>query len=309
MTHLRRVLLALVGLVLALAVYGVFVEPRFLLDDEAFEVEVPGLPEEWDGQRVVLLADFQVGMWLDNSGMVEEAIEEAVEGRPALALIAGDFIYKADSSVVRRAVALVRPLAAAGIPTVAVLGNHDYRMNWKDSEPDEALAASLRRQLEAAGIRVVENEHVAVPAPSGGPPLHVVGVGSVWAGHSDPAAALAGLAPDAPRLALMHNPQSFQDFPAGTAPLALTGHTHGGQVRLPGLPQWSWLGIVREGEVAADGWIQPGFGAAGNRLYVNRGIGFSSAPVRINCRPELTTITVRRPRGEPVPGPGRVTDG
>ena len=309
MARLRRASAVLGGLLVTFGLYGVVVEPRLLLDDEAFEVEVPGLPTEWDGRRVVLLADTQTGMWLDNLEMVEEAVDEAIEARPALALLAGDFVYKADSSVVRHAVALMRPLAAAGIPTVAVLGNHDYGMNRKDGEPDEALAASLRRQLEVAGIRVVENEHVAVPAPGGGPALHVVGVGSLWAGHSDPAIALVGLAPDAPRLALMHNPQSFQDFPAGTAPVALAGHTHGGQVRIPGLPRWSWLDIVREGEVAVDGWIPAGFGAAGNRLYVNRGIGFSTVPVRVNCRPELTTVTLRRPAGAAVAGTSRTTDG
>jgi predicted MPP superfamily phosphohydrolase len=51
--------------------------------------------------------------------------------------------------------------------------------------------------------------------------------------------------------------------------------------------------LVRSGRVAADGWI-PDYGAPGNRLYVNRGIGFSRVPIRINCPPELTWITLRR---------------
>ena len=66
----------------------------------------------------------------------------------------------------------------------------------------------------------------------------------------------------------------------------------------------SWLDIVREGEVVADGWALDTLGAANNRLYVNRGVGFSTFPVRINCRPELTTITLRRARGDvPQRGP------
>ena len=298
MSTFQKVLVGLVALTLTAAVWGVGIEPRLLLDDQMYVAALPGLPAAWDGQKVVLLADMQTGMWLDNSGMVRHAVEEAVESKPALALIAGDFLYKADSADVRRAVGLMRPLADAGIPTVAVLGNHDYSMNWKDGRADEALAASLRRALDDAGIRVLQNERTVVAAPGGGSPLAVVGIGSVWAGHSDPAEALAGLAPDAPRLVLMHNPESFKALPAGSAPLALAGHTHGGQVRLPGFPRWSWLHIVRSGEVTADGWIDPSFGAAGNRLYVNRGIGFSTLPVRINCRPELTTITLRRASGE-----------
>ncbi len=303
MTAVRRVLAGIGALVLVATVWGVAIEPRLLLDDEAYDAELPNLPAGWDGQRVVLIADTQTGMWLDNEAMAREAVEDAVEQRPALALIAGDFVYTADSATVARAVDVFRPLAAAGIPTIAVLGNHDYRLNFKDQTADERLAAHVRRALEATGIRVLENEHVAVVHR--GDTLSVVGIGSVWAGHSDPASALAGLDARVPRLVLMHNPQSYETIPGGAAPLALAGHTHGGQVRLPGLPRWSWLKIVRKGEVAADGWIDPSFGAAGNRLYVTRGIGFSTLPVRINCRPELTTITLRRGTA---PAPSRTTD-
>jgi len=52
------------------------------------------------------------------------------------------------------------------------------------------------------------------------------------------------------------------------------------------------MSLVKESPVAADGWIAPGFGAPDNRLYVNRGIGFSVVPMRINCRPELTWLTL-----------------
>ncbi len=304
MRFLRRFFAVVVVILFVAVLWGVAIEPRLLLDDEKYDAELPGLPPGWDGQRVVLFADTQTGMWLDNEAMAREAVEDAVEERPALALVAGDFVYKADSATVARAVRVFQPLVAAGIPTLAVLGNHDYGMNYKDQQADEALAARVRQALEAAGIRVLENEHV--PVVAGGDTLMVAGVGSVWAGHSDPAAALAGLAPAAPRLVFMHNPQSYPAMPAGAAPLALAGHTHGGQVRVPGLPYWSWLRIVRSGEIAADGWIPPSFGADGNRLYVNRGIGFSTLPVRINCRPELTTITLRRGSA---PAPSRTTDG
>lgn len=52
------------------------------------------------------------------------------------------------------------------------------------------------------------------------------------------------------------------------------------------------MSLVTESPVATDGWIESGFGAAGNRLYVNRGIGFSVMPLRINCPPELTWVTL-----------------
>ena len=161
-----------------------------------------------------------------------------------------------------------------------------------------AVEAPLDRVSALAAARASSAAHLDVPAPGGGPRLAVVGIGSEWAGHSRPAEALRGLSPASARLVLMHNPESFKALPAETAPLALAGHTHGGQVRIPGFPRWSWLHIVRSGEVTADGWIDPSYGAAGNRLYVNRGIGFSTIPVRINCRPELTTFTLRRASGK-----------
>ncbi len=161
--------------------------------------------------------------------------------------------------------------------------------------------------LQENGVTVLHNRavpleagpsHGGAAAPEGPPsrkddhlPLYLVGIGSHWKGLDDPEKALAQLPDKAPRLVVMHNPDSFDLFPAGTAPLALAGHTHGEQIQIPGLPQWSWLTFVKQDEVHVDGWIS-GFGKSGNHLYVNRGIGFSMLPIRINCRPELTWITL-----------------
>ena len=298
-----RVLTGLGLLVLLLVVYGVAVEPRLLLDDQSFEAELPNLPAGWAGRSVALVADFQLGMWLGNEAMAAEAVEAAVEGGAALLLVAGDFMYRPDSAKAERAAGLLGPAFEAGVPVVAVLGNHDYSLMKKHSEERPPIAEYLADQLRRRGAVVLENEAVGVAAPNGDT-LYVAGIGSVWAEDSDPEAALADVPAGAPRLVLMHNPESYRALPAGEAPLALAAHTHGGQVRLfPGESN-SWLDIVREGEVVADGWALDTLGAASNRLYVNRGIGFSTVPVRINCRPELTTITLRRAGGDlPTRGP------
>ncbi len=289
--------LGVVALFLMLLVaYGVAIEPRLLLDEQAIEAEVPGLPTGWDGQTLALVADFQTGMWLDNSGMVQTAVGRAIEERAALALIGGDFVYQPDSATVREAVSYVRPLVAAGIPTVAVLGNHDYSLMKKDSAERPPMAEYLAAQLREAGVTVLENDAVAVEAANGDP-LWVAGVGSVWAENAAPAAALAAVPAGAPRVWLMHNAEAFREVAADEAPLALAAHSHGGQIRLPGTGTWSWLDVVRPGEVVADGWAADSIGAPGNRLYVNRGIGFSTVPVRIRCRPELTLVTLRAAGG------------
>lgn len=277
-----------------------------MVDIERHTVELPNLPVIWDGGRVAVIADLQVGMWLANTGTIRRIVRDAIATRPAAVLIAGDFLYKPGSDPgpeIREAVELVRPLVAAGIPTIAVLGNHDYSLDERDDPRNEVLAEQLRMALEAAGVRVLRNEAVALPPPvnlraaqpSPASALYVAGVGPRWAGEDDPAAAIAQVPAGAAYLVLMHNPDSFAAIPAGRAPVALAAHTHGGQIRVPFTPDWSWLTIVNRGDVVhADGWIAPGFGAPRNRLYVNRGIGFSDVPVRINCAPELTLLTLRR---------------
>lgn len=274
-----------------LLIWGTAIEPRFLLDVEETTAAVPSLAAAWEGQRVALIADLQVGMWWDNTAMVRRTVEEALEARPALALIAGDFVYEPDSSRVRLAVDLVRPLAEAGVHAYAVLGNHDYALGGPDGEPNIEIAAYLEEQLESVGIIVLENESVRVDHE--GAALYVAGIGSHWADRSKPLAALSGIPEGAPRLAFMHNPISFRDFPAHSAPAAFAAHTHGGQIRVPYTPSESWLHIALQREVIADGWAADTTGAEGNRAYVNRGIGFSVVPIRIFCRPELTLITLR----------------
>ena len=293
MKRLRRVLfvcLALLGFLLAWSV----AEP-YVIGQETTVATVPNLPESLEGQRVALVADFQVGMWLGNTWTVQRIVDRLVTEKPAAVLIAGDFIYhpKEDSSEeITRAAELVKPLVDAGIPTYAVLGNHDYRMPTAKDPKDAALAEQLSAALEAAGVRVLQNEAVSLPSQANAAePLYIVGLGSHVAGEDDPEAALAQLPGGVPRLLLMHHPDSFALLPAGSAPAAFAGHTHGGQLRLPFTPEWSWMTYSEEDAVHADGWVE-NYGEAGNNLYINRGIGFSVVPLRLNCTPELTLITL-----------------
>lgn len=293
-------LVAIVGLGL---IWGTAVEPRFLLDVRRTEASLEGLPAAWEGRRIAVLADLQIGMWLDNVRMVRRVVRTTLDARPDVVLIAGDFVYRPDSSVVREAVELVRPLGDSGIPVFAVLGNHDYALSKPDGEPDYVTAGYLQESLEAAGIDVLENESTVLE--TGGGRLHLVGVGSAWAGRSRPVQALAHVPAGAPRVIFMHNPVGFRDFAPGTAPLVLAGHTHGGQIRLPLLPSGSWLSIATPREVIADGWSTGDVGAPGNRAYVSRGVGFSRLPLRLFCRPELTLLTLRRSGAQSPPGTER----
>ncbi|ELS03954.1 putative phosphohydrolase [Xenococcus sp. PCC 7305] len=280
---------------IALLIIWSFIEPRFL-NTENETATIPNLPDSWEGKKIAQLTDFQIGLWGDNRGTARRSVAKIIEAKPALVLISGDFIYHPGKNIVpeiNTAVDIVRPLVEAGIPTYAVLGNHDYGMSSRKAEPKTAEAKYLETELEAAGVEVLENEAVQLPLADGNEPLYLVGVGSLWANRDDAGQALSTLPDSSPRIAMMHNPDSFEQFPPNSAPLAIAGHTHGGQVRVPGFPQWSWLRFTQKDKVYADGWAK-GYGEVGNQLYVNPGIGMSIVPIRLFCPPELTFFTLEK---------------
>ena len=279
---LRRAAAVLAAAFVLLLVYGVLIEPRLLLDERRYQVEIPHLPEPWEGAEVAVFSDLQLGMWFANHGMVADVVEEVVEARPAVALIAGDFVYSSSPDVatqVDTAVDLLRPLLEAGIPTFAVLGNHDYAVG---------AAEELITALEGLGVPVLRNQSVALPAPGAeDASLHLVGVSAQRPGLADPHRALADVPDDAARIVFMHNPSTYPDLPPHSAPLAVAGHTHCGQIAVPGLPAWSYLELRAEERVVTDGWAPQAYGAEGNRMFVTCGIGFSLVPVRILARPQV----------------------
>jgi hypothetical protein len=275
--------------VLLLLAYGVLVEPRLILDEERAEVPIPQLGEELAGTEVGVVADLQIGMWFANEGMVERAIETLVDEDPDLVLLGGDFVYSTSPDVdtqVDNLLELLDPLVESGIPTYAVLGNHDYQVDAADE---------LTTALAGVGIRVLRNAAAPLPGPVGDPArqLYVVGIGPDVPNRVDIDAALAEVPDTAPRVVLMHNPTVFDRLPAGTAPLTLAGHTHCGQVALPGTPDWGYLALTSEERIVADGWAPEDYGAEGNRMFVTCGIGFSLAPIRINAPPQVAFFTLR----------------
>ena len=290
---LKYVGLGLLGTVALLTVWGLL-EPRFLITENEVAT-IPNLPPDWEDKKIGQVSDFQIGMWLGNTSTARRSVRELIKAQPAAVLISGDFIYHAEPQPmpdIETAVDVVRPLIEAGIPTYAVPGNHDYGMSSKTAKPDTELESKLEKALKEAGVIILENESVAMRLPDSDEPLYLAAVNSRWANKDNVSAALQGIPENAPRIALMHNPDTYEMFPANTAPLAVAGHTHGGQIRLPNSPQWSWLKFTQKDKVFADGWAK-GYGKPGNNLYINVGIGMSIVPLRIFCPPELTMFTLQ----------------
>ena len=299
MKTLKYVASALIVLLVVFVVWGRIEAHQYDVEEET--AVISDLPATWEGQRVAQISDWQVGMWLDNLSTIRETVADIIEEEPALVLLTGDFVYHpiGDSTQeIQRVAELARPLVEAGLPTYAVLGNHDYAVADEHQKPDAKLADRVAQALEDVGVQVLRNESVPLEAPSAASGdgaaamLHLVGLGPDWPDRAYVEQALAGVPEKSPRLVMMHNPNTYERIPANAAPLTVAGHTHGGQIRLPLLPQWSWLTFIRPGYITAEGWIDK-YDVSGNRLYVNRGIGYSVLPLRINCSPELTYFTLR----------------
>lgn len=300
--RLARAVLAAAGGAASVLLLRSILEP-YILTEERHRANVPNLPVAWEGRKLVLLSDLHVGMYGGPGRTIRRAVRRAIAENPAAVLVAGDFVH-GNHDFIPQAVELLRPLCEAGIPVYAVLGNHDYAMPSKDSVGSPQLAACLERALEAAGINVLHNEVVELEAATGEEPLYLVAVGAHTAADDEPRVALGQLPDDsAPRLVMMHHPASFDECPPHSAPFAVAGHTHGGQIRLPLAPVLRYFTYVKELKVIVAGWIHSdgidGYGKEGNNLYVSRGVGCSVLPLRLFCSPEITIFTLTRGSAAP----------
>lgn len=265
------------------------VEPNWI-DVTKVDVSLPGLPEALEGFTIAQFGDFHVGRYISAED-VHRSVKIANDLGAELIVLTGDFVYGSASYSRVCARELASLEARCGV--FAVLGNHD---SW--TEPDQVAA-----NIGGVGIRVLRDEARALYI--GNTRLWLLGVedtgftagffgGSfsdfhaVWRDTRDRLSTLLEEIPaDEPRVLLVHNPDFTEMLPQARIDLALSGHTHGGQVNLP------FLGrpVVPScfGEKYASGLVQ----GPTTLVYVNRGIGLIAPPVRFNCRPELTLLRLR----------------
>lgn len=263
----------------AAAAYTRFVEPNLL---EVSHRTVPLGQPDATPIRVLHLSDLHASGYVPLE-FIAQAIQLGLAEKPDLICLTGDFITKHFTRFADYADVL-KPLAAAA-PVFACLGNHDggkwaarpvYRGHADHSE--------VRKCLVASGARVLLNQSQEIAIR--GRKLRLVGVGDLWADELRAAEAFGAEAPipNTNVIALMHNPDGKDKLAAFPWHLALCGHTHGGQLRLPffGTP----FAPVRDHRYVAglnrwrDRWI-----------FTTRGVG-NLHGVRFNCRPEVSLLTL-----------------
>ena len=218
--------------------------------------------------RVVHLTDLHYGLYIQE-GSLEGWLEATLAEAPDLVLITGDFV---DTRGWGSLEPLTRGLARLDAPlgVWAVWGNHDYHNYFFG-------LGRVRKSLEGAGVRVLVNEGVRVRND-----LFLAGLDDLWYGQPDMNAALSERPAGAATLLMSHNPDVLPEVPVEVG-LTLCGHTHGGQVKVPGVGPV--VTSSKFGRRFAEGWVE-----APARGFVSRGLGFSLLPVRLNCRAEVVVI-------------------
>jgi hypothetical protein len=255
--------------------YAREVEPR-RLEVVRLELTLPRLAAAFDGYRIVQIGDLHLDDW-SKPERLDRTAEMVNEERPDLVVVTGDFAsYSARRLDTGRLVGALRRLSAPD-GVLAILGNHDYLTDAK----------LIRQCIREAGLTELINEVVTLER--GGSELHVAGIDDVMEGRSRLDLVLGELPESGAAVLLAHEPD-FADVAAATGrfDLQLSGHSHGGQVRVPllgraVLPPFSQRytrGLHRVG---------------GMLVYTNRGLGTVHARLRFGCRPEITALTLRSP--------------
>jgi len=225
-----------------------------------------GLPPALDGLRVALLTDIHHSA-LVPAGDVTRAVELALSTQPDMVVLGGDYVTYGDRNFVEPVAELLSPLRAPN-GVFAILGNHD---------DDREMPAALTRK----GITVLKDQRTRVVIR--GNAIELAGIRFWTRRPADIAKVLKGA--DDPVLLLAHDPRRLTEAAALNVPAVLSGHTHGGQVVLPGLGAVARARFpVVEGLARRDQ----------SSIFVSRGIGTVYVPVRINCPPEVALVTLQR---------------
>lgn len=243
-----------------------------------YNVQLPRLPDAFRGMRIVQVSDFHYAEYTE-SFFLRDVVRRVNQLKPDMVLMTGDFISYGPlpySFARRRMVECAAIVSGIQCPLrYASLGNHDCMVG----------AQYVIGPLADHNIPVLDNRAIALERD--GQRLWLAGLGSACCNDADPAAAIPKAVASGGEAAIVmaHEPDILPEVARYNPDLMLSGHTHGGQVRLPFLPPFQ---LPDYGKHYVEGWFRQG----PTQLYVNRGIGAVGVPFRLNCPPEITEYTL-----------------
>ncbi len=275
------------------------------LSIDQLTIPISDLPIHLAGLKITQLSDLHYdGKRLSNQ-LLDQAIAASNAVEPDLVVLTGDHVTDDPTPITQLAQRLQHLQSNVGV--YAILGNHDIVPRHARTVITEALTS--------VGIHVLWNQ-VAYPW---GDCLALVGLADLWSREFDPAPVMDSVPSNLPCIVLAHNPDSAIYLHPWRVDLQISGHTHGGQIVIPGLgpfPAWyqkvrryvpsslrRWFPYMREDcskVVKHWEWAQGLHNVEGTQLYVNRGLG-TYFPGRCFCPPELTVLTLKRQEVERSP--------
>ena len=254
-----------------MATYPVLFE-RYGLKINEYDIPIPGLPPEFEGYKILHFTDLHYG-FLNPRLIVKSIVNMANSAGADVIACTGDYVKKRNTKEELRVIwpELMRLKARDGV--YITLGNHDH---WADH-------TEVLKLLEESGRSL---RHKAVKIERNGKRIWFAGTGDLWEDKVGLDEALAGIPGDDCRIVLAHNPDTADINFSGRVDLMLSGHTHGGQVVLPlvGAP----ILPVKNKEYS-QGLVK----GKNCNVFISRGIGASSIPVRFNCAPELALLKLK----------------
>jgi predicted MPP superfamily phosphohydrolase len=246
--------------------YGSFVEPKIL----AVRHESYPLFSSGTSLRAVLVSDTHVGPY-KTAVWIDEIVKKTNAERPDIIFLLGDYILGAEGDVFNLD-GFGNLSAPLGV--YAILGNHDY---------DNEREAEVQRELESLGIRVLRNENDKIDLPNG-QSFYLAGASDMWH-DADLEKTFSGLMEDDKVIFLAHNPDAILEPETQPADLMLSGHTHGGQIRLPFFGAVSKI-PTRLGQKFGEGWFEM------NNIdfFITSGTGEMGPRARLFNPPEIVIL-------------------
>ena len=252
-----------VGTVTGATAHG-FMYERHHLDVTRVAMPVSGLPEVLRGVRVGVLTDVHRSQTVSHE-IVTAAVRALMAEKPDVIVLGGDYVSWRDARYVQPAAEGLAPLSAP-YGVIAILGNHD-----DDRDMPAALSAKGFTVLKDARTRVTIR----------GEAMDFAGIRYWTHKVSDIAHVMKGALPHA--ILLAHTPKRLLEAQQLAVPAVISGHTHGGQIVLPG------VGAIAAREFPVVAGLER---REGTSIFVSRGVGTVYVPVRINCPPEVAVLTL-----------------